>query len=86
MTHDCQLVTNEMADELGQVLMHRVFNTLTADDLECFNIVMPQSRSFCQIDLIQKGADFEPWQGDKWIAFLRITNSYNRTRRLRYEP
>lgn len=85
VTRDYQLVTNEMAYELGQVLMHRVFKTLTSNDLECFNIVMPKSRSFCQIDLIQKGASFEPWKDDKWIAFLRITNSYNRTRRLRYE-
>jgi hypothetical protein len=54
-------------------------------DMECLKITMPKTRSFCHIDLVHKTADFSPWEKDKWTAFLRIINSYNRTRLLRFE-
>jgi hypothetical protein len=46
---------------------------------------MPKTRSFCYIDLIHKSSEFRPFEKDEWTAFLRITNSYNRTRLMRFE-
>jgi hypothetical protein len=66
-------------------VMKKVFHTTQIGDMECLNITMPKTRSFCHIDLIHKTADFSPWEQDKWTAFLRISNSYNRTRLLRFE-
>lgn len=85
VTNDYKLITNEKAYEMAADAMKRVFEATKLEDLACLNITMPKSRSFCHIDLIHRSADFSPWENDKWTAFLRITNSYNRTRRLRFE-
>jgi len=85
VTNDYKLITNEKAYEMAADAMKRVFEITKLEDLACLNITMPKSRSFCHIDLIHRSADFSPWENDKWTAFLRITNSYNRTRRLRFE-
>jgi hypothetical protein len=85
VTDNYELVTNEDAYEMAKEVMARVFHTLRIDDLECLNITMPATRSFCHIDLIDRTSDFSPWKEDKWTAFLRISNSYNRTRLLKFE-
>jgi hypothetical protein len=85
VTDDYKLITNEKAYEMAAPTMKKVFRATEIEDLACFNITMPKSRSFCHIDLIHRRSDFAPWENDTWSAFLRITNSYNRTRRLRFE-
>lgn len=85
VTDDYELVTNETAYSMAAGVMSKVFNATQISDLKCLKITMPKTRSFCHIDLIHKSADFSPWEKDKWTAFLRISNSYNRTRRLRFE-
>lgn len=85
VTENYELVTNKMAYEMSAKAMEKVFQVTKLDDLACFNVTMPKTRSFCHIDLIHLSADFSPWENDTWTAFLRITNSYNRTRRLRFE-
>jgi hypothetical protein len=85
VTDDYELVTNQTAYDMAAKVMEKVFHTTRLGDMECLNITMPKSRSFCHIDLIHKTSDFSPWEQDKWVAFLRISNSYNRTRLLRFE-
>jgi hypothetical protein len=85
VTDDYKLITNKAAYEMATKVMTKVFHTTQIGDMECLNITMPKTRSFCHIDLIHKRADFSPWEADKWTAFLRISNSYNRTRLLRFE-
>lgn len=85
VTDDYDLVTNEKAFGMGAEVMARVFRVLEADDLECMNVIMPKTRSFCHIDLVKKATEFQPFPEDRWTAFLRITNSYNRTRLLKFE-
>ena len=85
VTDEYQLVTNQEAYERAAEVMKKVFQVTKLGDLECLNLVMPQPRSFCHIDLIHRDADFVPFEKDSWTAFLRITNSYNRTRKLHYE-
>lgn len=85
VTEEYELVTNKAAYDMAGEVMKKVFNTTQIGDMECLNITMPKTRSFCHIDLIHKAADFSPWEKDKWTAFLRISNSYNRTRLLRFE-
>ena len=85
VTDDYELVTNKAAYDMAAEVMKKVFHTTQIGDMECLNITMPKTRSFCHIDLIHKSADFSPWEKDKWTAFLRISNSYNRTRLLRFE-
>lgn len=85
VTDQYHLIPNKDAYELAESLMVRVFKMIKHDEMGVYNITMPKSRSFCHIDMIHKGAEFEPWEKDKWSAFLRITNSYNKTKRLKYE-
>jgi hypothetical protein len=85
VTNEYKLITNEKAYEMAADAMKRVFEVTKLEDLACLNITMPKSRSFCHIDLIHSSADFSAWENDKWTAFLRITNSYNKTHRLRFE-
>ena len=85
VTDGYELVTNLEAYNKAAEIMKQVFHTTNMDDMVCLNVTMPQTRSFCHIDLVHESADFSPWEKDKWTAFLRITNSYNRTRLLRFE-
>lgn len=85
VTDNYKLVTNKEAFDAAQSVMKQVFKVIKPQDLVCLNVTMPSTRSFCHIDLIHKNADFAPWEKDKWTAFLRITNSYNRTHLLRFE-
>ena len=85
VTENYKLVTNQQAYELTAEALKSVFKLTSLADMTCLNVTMPKSRSFCHIDLIHKGSNFEPWTDDRWVPFVRITNSYNRTHRLRFE-
>ena len=51
-------------------------------DLQLFNVTMPATRSWAHIDLTAEGLDFAAVDKDDWLPFLRVTNSYNRSRAL----
>ncbi|HMM60879.1 MAG TPA: DUF932 domain-containing protein [Candidatus Rifleibacterium sp.] len=85
VTKDYELVTNEEAYLRAGQIVNEVFATVNLEELECFNIIMPRSRSFCHIDLVKKDLSFSPFKDDQWWLFLRITNSYNKTKLLRYD-
>jgi len=85
VTDSYRLITNREAYNLAADAMQTVFKMTSMKDMQCLNVTMPKTRSFCHIDLIHKGSDFEPWEEDRWTPFVRITNSYNRTHRLRFE-
>lgn len=80
-----KLISNEEAVALGKECFKSVFSRTTSDGMEVFNITMPKTRSFCHIDFVHKESDFKPWENDKWSPFLRVTNSYNRTKLLRFD-
>ena len=79
-----KLITNKEAIELGKQCFKSVFGSMNVADMEVFHITYPKSKSFCHMDFTLKDSGFEPWQGDKWVPFLRVTNSYNRTKPLRF--
>lgn len=85
VTKNYHLITNKEALEKGKQIFHKVFSLIKMEDMQCFNITMPRTRSFCHIDLIHKNSDFDVWKNDTWTPFLRVTNSYNRTKLLKYE-
>lgn len=80
-----RLVSNREAVEMGKFCFRQVFSGLTATGMEVFNIITPSTRSFCHVDYVHKDGGFEPWQNDRWMPFLRITNSYNRMKPLRFD-
>lgn len=80
-----RLVTNQEAVELGEKCFQTLFSKTTSKSMAVFNITMPKTRSFCHIDFFNEDVGFEPWVNDRWVPFLRVTNSYNRTKLLRFD-
>ncbi len=85
VTQNYRLVTNGEAIELGKICFKQLFDTVNLDDMEIFNIIMPKTRSFCHIDVIHKKHVVNIWKEEVWVPYLRITNSYNRMKALRFD-
>ncbi len=74
------LITNKRAYDLSNYIVQKVFPGTTLANFKCFNIYMPMSKGSCRIDLIIPHSYKYPFGNhDKWIPFVRISNSYNRT-------
>ncbi len=79
------LVPNKEAIELGKQCFRQVFSQASADDMELFNIISPKTRSYCHIDFLHRAHEVPVLGGDTWWPYLRLTNSYNRIRSLRFD-
>jgi hypothetical protein len=82
VTRDYRLITNAEAIDLGRECFTRVFGADTGERMEFFNLVRSKSGSFCHIDFTV--ARTSPAREPEWLAFLRVTNSYNRMRSLQF--
>jgi len=85
VSKEYRVVTNEEAIEFGKKCFKELFNTVNTDDLEIFNIIAPETRSFCHIDLIHKKYQVNIGRQEVYLPFIRITNSYNRSRALSFD-
>ena len=54
-------------------------------NLEVFNVHTPARPNFCRIDLIHKGYEVNVFREEVYLPFLRLTNSYNASRALRFD-
>ena len=82
VTDDYRLVSNARACEFGRQAFALVFGQDAAARLRLFNVTMPATRSWAHIDLTADSLEFAPIDKDRWLPFLRVTNSYNRSRAL----
>ena len=82
VTEDYRLVSNARACEFGRQAFALVFGQDAAARLRLFNVTMPATRSWAHIDLTADSLEFAPIDKDRWLPFLRVTNSYNRSRAL----
>ena len=80
VTDDYRLVSNARACEFGRQAFALVFGQDAAAKLRLFNVTMPATRSWAHIDLTADSLEFAPIDKDRWLPFLRVTNSYNRSR------
>ena len=85
VTDEYKLVTNQEALELGRECFRTVFQRVDVEDMELFNTILPEKRSFCHMDLVHGGASYDYFDNDPWTPYLRVTNSYNRTKPLRFD-
>lgn len=74
-----RMVRNEEACDLGKRIFGLVFGGDAARELRPFNLTMPKTRSFMHADFTAESLRFALGDGDGWLPFLRVTNSYNRT-------
>lgn len=80
-----KLITNHEALEMGKEIHQRLFPNATTDSFEVFNIIAPKTKSFCHIDIIDKNYSINIWKKDTYVPFVRIQNSYNRSRILKFD-
>lgn len=84
-----RLVSNEEAIEMGEKCCVELFGLTEAKNIDVFKVDAPSTGSYCHIDLVHK--DFvinlwdEPGKPETYIPYVRITNSYNTTRALRFD-
>jgi hypothetical protein len=80
-----KLITNKEALEMGKDVFTQLYPNLKKDDLIPYKIVAPSTLSSAHIDLVHKNVNFNVWQQETWLPFLRVTNSFNRTHALLFE-
>lgn len=85
VSENYQLVSNKEALEMGKQIHAKLFPNAQQDSFEIFNVIAPASKSFCEIDIIDKNYTFNIWQQEVYVPFVRIHNSYNRTRSLQFD-
>ena len=83
------LVTNEQAVELGRRCCRELLSLDATDPLEVFNVDAPPKGTHCYVDLVHpsykmnlldRGA-----RAEIYVPYVRVTNSYNATRALRFD-
>ncbi len=79
------LITNKTAIKWGTEIFKKIFSSLPSVEFEVFNIVLSKSRAACHIDLIHPSYQTSTWKQETWLPFLRISNSYNKSRALSFD-
>jgi hypothetical protein len=79
-----RLVTNGEALKFAHQCASELFGAAHRN-LEVFNVHTPPRPNFCRIDLIHKGYEVNVFQEEVYLPFLRLTNSYNASRALRFD-
>ena len=85
VTKDYRLITNEEALELGKECYKQIFNIQNTENFEVFNVITSSTKTICHIDAIHKGYEVNIWKQETYLPYIRITNSYNRTRALSFD-
>lgn len=80
-----QLISNKVALEMGKDIFTQLYPNIKRNDLIPYKVVAPQTKASVHIDLIHKDVNFNVWDQETWLPFLRTTNSYNRTYALSFE-
>lgn len=79
------LVSNEEALTDGFRIFSQLFpKASSVSNFEIAGASMTKSRGACVIDVIHREYRTEVFGGDPWCPFIRIENSYNRTKALSY--
>ena len=84
-----KLISNRDAIELGRKCAEELFGSVEGKNIEVFNFDAPSTASYCHIDLVHKNYIMNLWDeethSDVYIPYIRITNSYNTSRALRFD-
>ncbi|MFY9150386.1 MAG: DUF932 domain-containing protein [Prolixibacteraceae bacterium] len=80
-----QLISNEEALEMGKQIFTQLYPFVKTSELIPYKVVAPNSKASAHIDLIHKNVNFNVWEQETWLPFLRTTNSYNRSVALSFE-
>ncbi len=81
VSHDYRIILNKEAYNYGLNCLKTLFDLEQNDEIVFINSIMPKTLSFCHMDLTCPKKSFE-LRKDKFIPFVRVTNSYNSTFKL----
>lgn len=81
VSNDYEIFHNKDAYEYGIQCLKILFKLNSKDKIEIFNIIRPETLSYCHMDLICPDKIFD-YEQDKYFPFVRITNSYNKLYKL----
>jgi hypothetical protein len=73
-----RLVTNREALEFGKQAFNQLFDTVDTDDLAIFNLIQPETRSYCHIDLIHKKYEVNIWKTEVFLDYRPRRNAQDR--------
>lgn len=79
-----RLVSNEEALHFGRQCARQLLGG-QANNLEYFNVYAPARPYYCRVDLIHSGYEVNFGRKEIYLPFLRVTNSYNGSRALRFD-
>ncbi len=85
VSRNYRLISNKEALEMGKHLFSQIYPQTKVDELVPFKVVAPTTKASVHIDLIHKDVNFNVWEQENWLPFLRVTNSYNRSHALSFE-
>ncbi|HZL11072.1 MAG TPA: DUF932 domain-containing protein [Prolixibacteraceae bacterium] len=80
-----QLISNEEAIEMGKQIFTQLYPSVKGNELIPYKVVAPNSKASAYIDLIHEKVNFNVWDQETWLPFLRTSNSYNRSVALSFE-
>lgn len=80
-----RLITNSEGLEMGKQIFSLLYPHVNSNELIPYKVVAPNSKASAHIDLIHKDVNFNVWEQETWLPFLRISNSYNKTYALSFE-
>lgn len=80
-----RLVSNEEALDMGKQIHRKLFPDASNNSFEVFNVIAPDSKSFCHIDIIDKNYKLNIWKQEMYVPFIRVHNSYNKSRSLQFD-
>ncbi|MEZ4689308.1 MAG: hypothetical protein R3A12_03655 [Ignavibacteria bacterium] len=69
VTDNYSLITNKQALELGRKIFREYFSKESEINLSVFNVTFPETRSFCNIDLMNNLYSFNVWEKGSVYSF-----------------
>ena len=90
VSRDYRVVTNQEAVKLAQDVCEKAFPGLSSVEWEAKRAAAPSTLSYAFIDLVHKTHVLNYWDSeikkdDPFTPFLRVTNSFNGARALRFD-
>lgn len=84
VSNSYQIITHAQAYKLGLECMTKLFR-VNQDEISVFKITSSSNCSIVFIDLLHKSYEINIWNEEVYVPYIRITNSYNKTRALRFD-
>ena len=85
VTSRYELLHNSRALDLGKKAFQLLFPNTSESDFIPFDIRSTKTGSACHVDLIHTSYNTNVWEQETWLPFLRVSNSYNRSRALTFD-